>query len=160
MVFIYDIFQTLLTDDQIASLYEAAAKHQPNSEDILSCLFMAHVRLGNYQQQQRTAMMLHKIRPNKNPYYFWAVMSIVMQVMMYCDIFSIKLCVCNPVCLTLQQMFSTFRARNLLSSGMNLYKLQVMHGEDTCYLDNEQHGLSECYGSIIIYAHSLINLAM
>ncbi|BFZ19068.1 hypothetical protein BsWGS_22107 [Bradybaena similaris] len=65
--------------DQIASLYEAAAKHQPSNEDILSCLFMAHVRLGNYQQQQRTAMMLHKIRPNKNPYYFWAVMSIVMQ---------------------------------------------------------------------------------
>ncbi|CAG5115797.1 unnamed protein product [Candidula unifasciata] len=65
--------------EQIASLYEAAAKHQPNNEDILSCLFMAHVRLGNYQQQQRTAMLLHKIRPNKNPYYFWAVMSIVMQ---------------------------------------------------------------------------------
>uniref|UniRef100_A0A0B7AIK1 Uncharacterized protein n=1 Tax=Arion vulgaris TaxID=1028688 RepID=A0A0B7AIK1_9EUPU len=65
--------------DQIASLYDGAAKHQPTNEDILSCLFMAHVRLGNYQQQQRTAMMLHKIRPNKNPYYFWAVMSIVMQ---------------------------------------------------------------------------------
>ncbi|XP_035829223.1 N-alpha-acetyltransferase 25, NatB auxiliary subunit [Aplysia californica] len=63
----------------IASLYEAAARHQPANEDILSCLFMAHVRLGNYQQQQRTAMMLHKLRPAKNPYYFWAVMSIVMQ---------------------------------------------------------------------------------
>merc|ERR1712110_686394 len=34
----------------IASLYDAAAKQQPNNEDILSCLFMAHVRLGNYQQ--------------------------------------------------------------------------------------------------------------
>ncbi|KAH9503147.1 N-alpha-acetyltransferase 25, NatB auxiliary subunit [Bulinus truncatus] len=65
--------------DKIASLYEAASKHQPNNEDILSCLFMAHVRLGNYQQQQRTAMLLHKLRPKKNPYYFWAVMSIVMQ---------------------------------------------------------------------------------
>ncbi|XP_059149615.1 N-alpha-acetyltransferase 25, NatB auxiliary subunit-like [Physella acuta] len=65
--------------NKIASLYEAASKHQPNNEDILSCLFMAHVRLGNYQQQQRTAMLLHKLRPNKNPYYFWAVMSIVMQ---------------------------------------------------------------------------------
>lgn len=74
------VLYLLFSDDQIASLYEAAARHQPNNEDILSCLFMAHVRLGNYQQQQRTAMMLHKIRPNKNPYYFWAVMSIVMQV--------------------------------------------------------------------------------
>ncbi|KAK0047677.1 N-alpha-acetyltransferase 25 NatB auxiliary subunit [Biomphalaria pfeifferi] len=65
--------------DKIASLYDAASKQQPNNEDILSCLFMAHVRLGNYQQQQRTAMQLHKLRPKKNPYYFWAVMSIVMQ---------------------------------------------------------------------------------
>ncbi|GFR60420.1 N-alpha-acetyltransferase 25, NatB auxiliary subunit-like [Elysia marginata] len=63
----------------IASLYEAAARQQPANEDILSCLFMAHVRLGNYRDQQRTAMALHKCRPNKNPYYFWAVMSIVMQ---------------------------------------------------------------------------------
>ena len=61
-------------------MYEAAAKQQPGNEDFLSHLFMAHVRLGNYQQQQRTAMMLHKLRPVKNPYYFWAVMSIVMQV--------------------------------------------------------------------------------
>ncbi|GFO09844.1 N-alpha-acetyltransferase 25, natb auxiliary subunit-like [Plakobranchus ocellatus] len=64
---------------RIASLYEAAARQQPANEDILSCLFMAHVRLGNYRDQQRTAMALHKCRPNKNPYYFWAVMSIVMQ---------------------------------------------------------------------------------
>jgi len=28
----------------------------------------------------QVAMLLHKLRPQKNPYYFWAVMSIVMQV--------------------------------------------------------------------------------
>jgi len=27
----------------------------------------------------QVAMLLHKLRPQKNPYYFWAVMSIVMQ---------------------------------------------------------------------------------
>ena len=28
---------------------------------------------------RQVAMQLHKLRPQKNPYYFWAVMSIVMQ---------------------------------------------------------------------------------
>ena len=40
---------------------------------------MAHVRVGDYKKQQLTAMQLYKLKP-KNPYYFWAVMSIVMQV--------------------------------------------------------------------------------
>ncbi|ESO95376.1 hypothetical protein LOTGIDRAFT_215027 [Lottia gigantea] len=65
--------------DMIADLYQNAYNEKPDNEDILSALFMAHVRLGNYQKQQQTAMLLHKLKPNKNPYYFWAVMSIVMQ---------------------------------------------------------------------------------
>jgi len=40
---------------------------------------MGYVRLGDYRKQQQTAMALFKAKP-KNPYYFWAVMSIVMQV--------------------------------------------------------------------------------
>ena len=66
--------------DLIAEMYESAYKRKPDSEDILNALFMAYVRLGNYKKQQQTGMALHKLRPNKNPYYFWAVMSIVMQV--------------------------------------------------------------------------------
>lgn len=42
---------------------------------------MGYVRLGDYRKQQKTALALFKAKP-KNPYYFWAVMSIVMQV---CD---------------------------------------------------------------------------
>lgn len=61
-------------------MYENAVKARPDSEDILSALFMAYVRLGDYKKQQQTAMALHRLRPAKNPYYFWAVMSIVMQV--------------------------------------------------------------------------------
>ncbi|XP_013396790.1 N-alpha-acetyltransferase 25, NatB auxiliary subunit-like [Lingula anatina] len=65
--------------DQIATLYENASKAQPDNEEILSALFMAYVRIGNYKKQQQTAMALHRLQPHKNPYYFWAVMSIVMQ---------------------------------------------------------------------------------
>ncbi|GAB1608194.1 N-alpha-acetyltransferase 25, NatB auxiliary subunit-like [Argonauta hians] len=65
--------------DLIANMYENAYKARPDSEEILSALFMSYVRLGYYKKQQQTAMLLHKLKPTKNPYYFWAVMSIVMQ---------------------------------------------------------------------------------
>lgn len=61
-------------------MYSNAHKLSPMSEEILSALFMAYVRVADYKNQQMTAMKLHRLRPNKNPYYFWAVMSIVMQV--------------------------------------------------------------------------------
>lgn len=66
--------------DLIADMYENASKGKPGNEEILTALFMAYVRLGDYKKQQQTAMALHKLKPNKNPYYFWAIMSIVMQV--------------------------------------------------------------------------------
>ena len=59
-------------------MYEAAAKADPNNEELLTHLFMSYVRLGDFKKQQHTAMALYKLVP-KNPYYFWAVMSIVMQ---------------------------------------------------------------------------------
>ena len=68
------------TVDLIADMYKNAYEKKPDSEDILNALFMAYVRIGNYKKQQQIAMALHKLRPLKNPYYFWAVMSIVMQV--------------------------------------------------------------------------------
>lgn len=66
--------------DKISEVYEAAAKADPNNEELLTHLFMSYVRLGDFKKQQRTAMALYKLVP-KNPYYFWAVMSIVMQAM-------------------------------------------------------------------------------
>ncbi|XP_052801736.1 N-alpha-acetyltransferase 25, NatB auxiliary subunit-like [Mya arenaria] len=65
--------------DLIADMYENANKSKPGNEETLTALFMAYVRLGDYKKQQQTAMALHKLKPQKNPYYFWAVMSIVMQ---------------------------------------------------------------------------------
>lgn len=61
-------------------MYENANKNRPGNEEILTALFMAYVRLGDHKKQQQTAMTLHKLKPHKNPYYFWAIMSIVMQV--------------------------------------------------------------------------------
>ena len=64
----------------IADMYERGHNREPRNEEILSALFMAYVRVHNYKKQQQTAIKLHKLRPEKNPYYFWNVMSIVMQV--------------------------------------------------------------------------------
>lgn len=63
----------------IADAYERATRKDPQNEELLSHLFMSHVRNGDYKKQQQVAMALYKLKP-KNPYYFWAVMSIVMQV--------------------------------------------------------------------------------
>ncbi|GAB0092928.1 Phagocyte signaling-impaired protein [Sergentomyia squamirostris] len=66
--------------DKICSMYQNAVKLSPKNEEILSHLFMAYVRINDYQSQQTVALQLYKLRP-KNPYYFWAVMSIVLQAL-------------------------------------------------------------------------------
>ncbi|XP_076363781.1 phagocyte signaling impaired isoform X2 [Tachypleus tridentatus] len=71
-------YRELQKPELIADIYETAVKKEPQNEELYSHLFMAYVRLGNYKKQQQTAMVLYKLKP-KNPYYFWAVMSIVMQ---------------------------------------------------------------------------------
>lgn len=64
--------------DKICSLYSNAVSVCPGNEELMSHLFMSYVRINDYKQQQTAAMQLYKFRP-KNPYYFWAVMSIVLQ---------------------------------------------------------------------------------
>lgn len=63
----------------VCEVYEDALLQDPTNEELLSNLFMSYVRICNYKKQQQTALALHKVKPN-NPYYFWAIMSIVMQV--------------------------------------------------------------------------------
>ncbi|EFX68033.1 hypothetical protein DAPPUDRAFT_203413 [Daphnia pulex] len=72
-------------------IYEAAVRKDPLNEEFLSHLFMGYVRIGDYRKQQLTAMALFKVKP-KNPYYFWAVMSILMQAYVNDD---------TTVCLTI-----------------------------------------------------------
>ncbi|XP_046385897.1 N-alpha-acetyltransferase 25, NatB auxiliary subunit [Ischnura elegans] len=64
--------------EKICEIYEGATKKDPSNEELLTHLFMAYVRVNDYRKQQQTAMALYKLKP-KNPYYFWAVMSLVMQ---------------------------------------------------------------------------------
>lgn len=78
MLFLLIFFILPSTADKISEVYEAAAKANPHNEELLTHLFMCYVRLGDYKKQQQTALALYKLKP-KNPYYFWAVMSIVMQ---------------------------------------------------------------------------------
>ncbi len=56
-----------------------AIKKDPLNEELHSHLFMAFVRMSDYKKQHFAAMALYKLKA-KNPYYFWAVMSIFMQV--------------------------------------------------------------------------------
>uniref|UniRef100_A0A1B6HRG4 N-terminal acetyltransferase B complex subunit MDM20 homolog n=1 Tax=Homalodisca liturata TaxID=320908 RepID=A0A1B6HRG4_9HEMI len=62
----------------ICDVYSEATKKDPKNEELLTHLFMAYVRVCDYKKQQQTAMALYKLK-FKNHYYFWTVMSIVMQ---------------------------------------------------------------------------------
>ena len=70
---IYDI-----SAHMICIMYEKATKIEPANEELLSQLFMSYVRVGAYKKQQTAAMALYKLKA-KTPYYFWAVMSVVLQ---------------------------------------------------------------------------------
>uniref|UniRef100_A0A0K0D9Q5 TPR_REGION domain-containing protein n=1 Tax=Angiostrongylus cantonensis TaxID=6313 RepID=A0A0K0D9Q5_ANGCA len=63
--------------DRITTLYQRAVAVSP-SEQNLTHLFMAHVRNRSFKNQQLVAMRLFK-EFNNTPYFFWGVMSIVMQ---------------------------------------------------------------------------------
>ncbi|XGW18083.1 hypothetical protein V3C99_002582 [Haemonchus contortus] len=63
--------------DRITTLYERAVAVSPTEQN-LTHLFMAHVRNRSYKNQQLVAMRLYKEFGN-TPYFFWGVMSIVMQ---------------------------------------------------------------------------------
>lgn len=59
-------------------MYEEAVKLDPNSEDIMSHLFMSYAEMNNFKGLQSVGMQLYKLNP-KSPYYFWSVMGIVLQ---------------------------------------------------------------------------------
>ena len=73
-------WRELQQPDKISLMYEGAVKKDPQNEEFLSHLFMSYVRLGEYKKQQMVAMKLYKVA-HKNPYYFWSVMSLVLQAL-------------------------------------------------------------------------------
>ncbi|XP_056146641.1 N-alpha-acetyltransferase 25, NatB auxiliary subunit [Lampris incognitus] len=72
------LYREMHRPELVITLYEAAVKKVPLSEEYHSHLFMAYARVGEYKKMQQVGMALYKIVP-KNPYYFWSVMSLVMQ---------------------------------------------------------------------------------
>ncbi|XP_053958100.1 phagocyte signaling-impaired protein [Anastrepha ludens] len=64
--------------DKIVYLYNNAVKQSPGNEELLAHLFISHVRLEDFKSQQSVALQLYKAQP-KTAYYFWAVMSVVLQ---------------------------------------------------------------------------------
>lgn len=72
--------------EKICDVYEKAVSKDPWNEELNTHLFMAYVRVGDYKKQQQVALNLYKIK-QKNPYYFWGVMSIIMQVSAICGEF-------------------------------------------------------------------------
>uniref|UniRef100_A0A3P8XD33 N-alpha-acetyltransferase 25, NatB auxiliary subunit n=1 Tax=Esox lucius TaxID=8010 RepID=A0A3P8XD33_ESOLU len=72
------LYREMHRPELVTKLYEAAVRKVPLSEEYHSHLFMAYARVGDYKKMQQAGMALYKIVP-KNPYYFWSVMSLVMQ---------------------------------------------------------------------------------
>ena len=66
--------------EKICRMYEGAVSKEPLNEEFLSHLFMSYVRMGEYKKQQTVAMNLYKVA-KKNPYYYWSVMSLVLQAL-------------------------------------------------------------------------------
>uniref|UniRef100_A0A182PQU7 N-terminal acetyltransferase B complex subunit MDM20 homolog n=1 Tax=Anopheles epiroticus TaxID=199890 RepID=A0A182PQU7_9DIPT len=66
--------------DKICTLFSNAVRQVPGSEELLSQLFIAYMRIDDFKSLQSVALQLYKLRP-RNSYYFWAVMSVVLQAL-------------------------------------------------------------------------------
>jgi len=71
-------FRELQEPWKICRMYEGAVGKEPTNEEFLTHLFMSYVRMGEYKKQEEAARNLYKVKP-KNPYFFWSVMSLVLQ---------------------------------------------------------------------------------
>ncbi|CAF1030053.1 unnamed protein product [Rotaria sordida] len=79
LTFFSQYYKDLRQFDKVVSLYEAATKREPTSEEFLCSLFMAYVRTKDYKNQVLTAQKLYKLT-RKIPYYNWAVISVLLQI--------------------------------------------------------------------------------
>ncbi|KXJ73627.1 hypothetical protein RP20_CCG015361 [Aedes albopictus] len=66
--------------DKICEIFTSASKQLPGNEELLSQLFIAHMRVNDFKAQQTVAMQLYKLKP-RNPFYFWAVTSVMLQAL-------------------------------------------------------------------------------
>jgi N-terminal acetyltransferase B complex non-catalytic subunit len=64
----------------IALIYESASTAMPFNEEYANHWFMALVRTDRFKDQQMLAMKLQKQFKTQPKYYFWAVISIYLQL--------------------------------------------------------------------------------
>lgn len=119
-------------------MYKNAVSQNPNDEELLSHYFMSYIRINDFNAQQTTALQLYKIRP-KNPYYFWAVMSVVLQALRGPDS---KNSIKRMVLLALaQRMVDKLIAEDKLNSGqdvqlyLNILEYQKKYAECLEFLE-------------------------
>lgn len=65
--------------DKICLIYTNAVQQLPGNEELLTHLFMSHVRINDFQAQHTVALQLFKCT-SKPFYYLWAVVSILLKV--------------------------------------------------------------------------------
>uniref|UniRef100_A0A182TUQ7 Phagocyte signaling-impaired protein n=1 Tax=Anopheles melas TaxID=34690 RepID=A0A182TUQ7_9DIPT len=120
--------------DKICTLFSNAVRQVPGSEELLSQLFIAYMRIDDFKALQSVALQLYKLRP-RNSYYFWAVMSVVLQALRGPDAHNAQKA--QLLLVLAQRMVDKFIAENKLEGAQEaqLY-LQILQ---------EQHKYSEAY---------------
>lgn len=68
----------MISDTKICTIYQNAVEKDGANEELLTQLFMSYTRVGDFPAQQQIAMQLYKLK-QKNPYYCWAVMSLLLK---------------------------------------------------------------------------------
>uniref|UniRef100_A0A182QA33 Phagocyte signaling-impaired protein n=1 Tax=Anopheles farauti TaxID=69004 RepID=A0A182QA33_9DIPT len=120
--------------DKICTLFANAVRQVPGSEELLSQLFIAYMRIDDFKSLQSVALQLYKLRP-RNSYYFWAVMSVVLQALRGPDAQNAQKA--QLLLALAQRMVEKFIAENKLDGAQEaqLY-LQILQ---------EQHKYGEAY---------------
>ncbi|KAI4816666.1 hypothetical protein KUCAC02_008982 [Chaenocephalus aceratus] len=79
--------------DEAFTLAQEVATLEPTDDNSLQAMTILYREMHQYKKMQQAGMALYKIVP-KNPYYFWSVMSLVMQAISAQDEKRPKPCSC------------------------------------------------------------------
>lgn len=121
---------------KIVELYESASRRNPNDQEIMARLFMAYVRVFNFKRQKEIALLMYKNFPKKKRlYFFWAIVSLVMQAQEAKDPDDTD----KKVCLTLAErmcdkMIEDERTQEEIELYLTILRKQNKHEEEYRFL--------------------------
>uniref|UniRef100_A0A6G1SB13 N-alpha-acetyltransferase 25, NatB auxiliary subunit n=1 Tax=Aceria tosichella TaxID=561515 RepID=A0A6G1SB13_9ACAR len=128
---------------KIVDLYEAAAARKPNDPEIMSHLFMAHVRVFNFKRQKEIALQMYKtFAKKKRLYSFWAIMSLVMQSQQFQPDNQDHLSPDKKICLSLaekmcEKMIDDERSHEEIELYLMILRMQHKHEEEYRFLTGQ-----------------------